>query len=343
MVRERSLQEIVRATLDYLEEDSTKSRVLFWRTLFILIFFLGAATSALPWPVKASFSVLAGLTLVRLFIFYHDFLHGAIFQDSPFMKWVMWTFGILILNPPNIWKRSHNYHHQKNAQIATASIGSFPVMTISQYENATRFEKLGYRAARSPFNMLFGYFTIFILGMCVSSFVKDPRKHPDSLLALVVHGALIASLWFFCGPSVLIFGLFIPFSISHSLGAYLFYIQHNFPGVELRPRTDWDYLFAALRSSSFMDGSPLTHWFTGNIGYHHVHHLNARIPFYRLPEVMAAIPELQDPIRTSLSLVNIYRSFQGNLWNPTTNKMVRFPSLISSASPLRFFLRQAEK
>jgi acyl-lipid omega-6 desaturase (Delta-12 desaturase) len=324
MVPTRSLQELVQATRDFTAEDAVKSQVQFWTSLSILILFLWLATSSLPWPVKALFSILSGFTFVRLFIFYHDFLHGAIFRDSPFMKWVMWAYGILILNPPNVWKRSHNYHHQSNAQIATASIGSFPVMTTAQYREAPATQKVMYRLVRSPLNIVLGYLTIFVLGMCVKSFVKDPKRHADSLLSLVLHVLLVAFLWHL-SPSVLFFGLLLPFTVSHASGAYLFYIQHNFPGVELRPRTEWDYVFAAFRSSSFMEGGRLTHWFTGNIGYHHVHHLNARIPFYRLPEAMAAIPELQDPIRTSLHPMEIYRSLSLKLWDPKLGKMVGFP------------------
>src|SRR5262249_34533146 len=102
------------------------------------------------------------------------------------------------------------------------------------------------------------------------------------------------------------------------------YSQHNFPGVQLRGRGDWDFVHAALHSSSYTAMGPVLRWFTGNIGYHHVHHLNARIPFYRLPEAMSSIRELQfaQPIR--LNPRDIYRCFQLKLWDPEQDRMVPF-------------------
>ncbi|MEZ4749742.1 MAG: fatty acid desaturase [Bdellovibrionota bacterium] len=124
--------------------------------------------------------------------------------------------------------------------------------------------------------------------------------------------------------TALVLAYLLPLYVSCMLGAYLFYIQHNFPSMQLRPREEWTFLFAALNSSSFMEGSAFVHWLTGNIGYHHVHHLNSRIPFYRLPEAMAAIPELQNPGRTSLRPREIVRCLKLKLWDPRRNRMVSF-------------------
>jgi omega-6 fatty acid desaturase (delta-12 desaturase) len=112
--------------------------------------------------------------------------------------------------------------------------------------------------------------------------------------------------------------------IASILGAYLFYAQHNFPSVDLCEKSEWNYCYAALRSSSFMDTTRLMHWITGNIGYHHVHHLNARIPFYRLPETMAALPELQSPGRTALNPKAIRACFRLKLWDESKRRMVSF-------------------
>ncbi len=90
------------------------------------------------------------------------------------------------------------------------------------------------------------------------------------------------------------------------------------------PSEEWDFAFAALRSSSFIRANPLMHWFTGNIGYHHVHHLNSRIPFYRLPEAMAAIEGLQSPGTTSLSPKDIVRCLRLHLWDPDQDRFVSF-------------------
>ena len=125
-------------------------------------------------------------------------------------------------------------------------------------------------------------------------------------------------------PAALVFAFIVPLAVGAAMGAYLFYVQHNFPEVDLGDQSEWDYIFAALHSSSFLDTSRLMHWFTGNIGYHHIHHLNARIPFYRLPEVMRAFPELQAPRRTSLSPREVVACFRLKLWNPDKRMMVGF-------------------
>ena len=122
----------------------------------------------------------------------------------------------------------------------------------------------------------------------------------------------------------LLLGLVIPMGIASAIGAYLFYAQHNFPEARLLPRSEWTHVEAALQSSSFMRMSPLMHWLTGNIGYHHIHHLNARIPFYRLPEAMNAIEELQSPGTTSLHPRDIWACLRLKLWSDSSHRMVSF-------------------
>ncbi len=320
----RDLPTLTREAREFTVENATLTWAYFSQT--VLIWALATAgTFVGPLWLRCVFSVVAGLVIVRLFIFYHDYLHGALFRNSALARYLMWAYGVLILNPPNVWKRSHNYHHQHNAQIATASIGSYPVLTVKQFEAANWKERALYRLARHPLTIFFGYFFIFILGMCLKSFVTDPKRHFDSLASLVVHAALVVGLTYFLGVQAMLLSYWIPLFIACGAGAYLFYIQHNFPGVQLKPRQEWTYTFAALQSSSFMDGSALMHWFTGNIGYHHVHHLNAQIPFYRLPEAMAAIPELREPMRTSLSPSEIARCLRLKLWDPEQKQMVGFP------------------
>jgi fatty acid desaturase len=105
----------------------------------------------------------------------------------------------------------------------------------------------------------------------------------------------------------------------------LFYAQHNYPGVRFLTGGDWDYSFSALHSSSYMSMNPLMAWFTGNIGYHHVHHLNAKIPFYRLPEAMAALPELQTPVTLTLSPRTTLACLRLHLWDEANEALVPFP------------------
>ena len=115
--------------------------------------------------------------------------------------------------------------------------------------------------------------------------------------------------------------------VATMAGAYLFYAQHNFPEGKIASRQDWTFSGAALDSSSYMVMGPLMNWLTANIGFHHVHHLNAAIPFYRLPEAMNAIPELQHPSKTSWGAKDVVECFKLKLWDPEQNKMVGYPEV----------------
>jgi omega-6 fatty acid desaturase (delta-12 desaturase) len=120
---------------------------------------------------------------------------------------------------------------------------------------------------------------------------------------------------------------FIPHFVASGIGSYLFYAQHNFPTVKFQDKAGWTYEKAALESSSYLKTSRIMAWFTGNIGYHHIHHLNARIPFYRLPEVLKAMPELQNPKTTTLSPREILRCLRLKVWDVEAQQMVALPQV----------------
>jgi len=316
-------RDLVRSTKQFAEESAWRSWWHFWSTLGVLASLVTVVCIAEPWYVRLSASFLFGLVNVRMFILYHDYEHGTLLGNSRFAGWVLKGYGLAALNPSSIWRRSHDHHHRNNAKIFGASIGSYPVMTVEAYRNAKRSERLAYAISRNPATIALGYLTIFLWGMCLRSLLTNPRLHFDSAVALVLHfGLLIWAL--LVSPSLAILLIVLPTGVAAALGAYLFYAQHNFPGVRLRPRNDWTYVFAALHSSSFIHMGPILRWLTGDIGYHHVHHLNARIPFYRLAEAMAGIKGLQSPVTTSLSVADIWRCFRLKLWDDETDRMVPF-------------------
>ena len=316
---------LLRASKRYARENRWLS---WWHLGSALVLFaaliVAACLHALPWPVRVLASVIVGMMIVRLFIVYHDYQHGTILKGSPLAAGLMTAYGLVTLNPPSIWNRSHNYHHKNNAKMYGTAIGSYPMMTVASYWAATPRERFIYRVSRHAITIALGYVTIFLYGMCIRSLVINPRLHFDSALAIFVHAAVIAVALIFGDWSVVVLAVLLPSTIAASTGAYFFYAQHNCPGLKLRDRAEWDYTWAALQSSSFIRMGRIMHWFTGNIGYHHVHHLNAHIPFYRLPEAMAGIPALQSPVMTSLSLRDIWRCLHLKLWDPTRDRLVTF-------------------
>jgi len=315
----RPAKEILRSSREFAHEQRGRSWWNLTTTLVVFAVFLAVVLSPLSWIARIPASVALGLTLVRWFVIYHDYQHGTILQGSWLAAGLMWIYGVAALTPPSVWKRSHDHHHKNNAKTFGANIGSFPVMLTDAYRSASRRERALYLMARHPLTIALGYITVFLIGMCARPFIA--HRNLDCALAIALHLAIAAGL-LLLGVDALLLALVVPMTIGAGLGAYLFYAQHNYPGAELRERASWDFVFAALKSSSYIRMSPVMHWFTGNIGYHHVHHLNFRIPFYRLPEAMAGIEELQSPVTTSLWPRDLIACLRLDVWDAGSNRLV---------------------
>ncbi|NOS94405.1 MAG: fatty acid desaturase [Cyclobacteriaceae bacterium] len=319
----RSGKELLAASKAYASEYKLRS----WVEVLLTIALSGLAmlfTLFAPISIwyKIPVSIINGLLYVRLFVIYHDYQHRAILQNSTLAIWLMRAVGVYVLAPEMVWKRTHEYHHNNNSKLSISGIGSYPTVSTQRYLTLTKKQKFIYLINRHPATILLGYITLFIYWLNLKSFVQSPGKHIDSLLALVTHFAIGFAIWYYLGTALLFLGWIIPFSITFGMGAYLFYCQHNFPGATFRENQDWTYDNAALSSTSYMVMNPVMHWFTGNIGYHHVHHLNSRIPFYRLYEVMQDMPELQNVGKTSWKLHDMIECFKLKLWDAEKGKMI---------------------
>lgn len=325
MEQSRTGRALIDATKPYTEESRARSWFEVGSTLAVIGVCLAVAAAAPHWAVRLLGTVVGGLTIVRGFILYHDFMHGAILVRSKPAKWLMYLYGLLVLTPPRVWRQTHNYHHAHTCKVVGSHVGSYPVLTTEMWEKATSGQRLMYRVVRHPLTVLAGYLTIFIYGMCISPFRRRPKGNWDSAAALVLHLAIVGTVGFFAGVDVALFAVVGPLAIATAAGAYLFYAQHNFEGMHIQPRETWEFDRAALESSSYMKLGPVMRWFTGNIGYHHVHHLNPRIPFYRLPEAMDGVPELQDAHETTLWPSDIAECFRLKLWDADAGRMVPFP------------------
>jgi omega-6 fatty acid desaturase (delta-12 desaturase) len=315
--------DLIRATKPFACELPWRSWWHVWSTLAALVGLLGLSCLEVHWACRLPVSFLAGLTMVRMFTIYHDYEHGAILRGSALANALLGACGILLLTPPSIWRRTHQHHHSHNGRVQAAGIGSFPVMTTWDFARAPRWRRFAYALSRHPLTILGGYVTVFLYGMCLYPLVLRPRQHADAALALLIHAALIATLAAFA-PGLLLWTLLLPLCVAMALGSYLFYAQHNFPNARFEEGGAWDYATAALAGSSYIPMGPVLRWFTGNIGYHHVHHLNARIPFYRLPEAMAGLAELQSPGVTTLSPRGVYRCLRLKLWDADRGHLVNF-------------------
>ncbi len=320
-------KKLILATKPYAKENVAKSWIYTLSTFFLLLLAIFGATYASHIVIKLVFSVLIALLLVRLFAIYHDFLHKSILKGSKLARVLFTLYGYYTLNPPSIWKRSHDYHHKHNSKLYTSSIGSFPIVTTKEFLSLSRSEQNKYLFIRHPLTILFGYVFAFWWGMCMLSLIRNPSKHWDSAVALLVHHGIWAAYILIGGWETFWVAFMIPALISSCIGSYLFFAQHNFPEAVFSDKENWTYAHAALHSSSYMEMNPVMRWFTGNIGYHHIHHINARIPFYRLPEVHKAFPEFQVAKTTSLRPLDIWHCLQMKVWDPDLNRMLKLEEI----------------
>lgn len=317
-------RDLLVATRPFIEESVARSWWLVGVTFVLMITALVAAGMLPWWPLRLVLSILGALVMVRAFITYHDYMHGAILARSRLASWLFHVYAAFALAPASSWKKSHNYHHGHVGQISSASVGAFPMMTTRMWKDASSEERFSYRFQRHPLVVLCGYITIFIFSITLLPLLREPGKHLDCAIALLVHGSLIGVLWVYGGFDVAFFAIILPMTIASALGSYLFFAQHSFKRMHVISPDAWTFYRAALESSSYMRLNRIMQWFTGNIGYHHIHHINVHIPFYRLPEAMAAIPELQSPVKTSLMPRDIVDCFKCCLWDEDRQRMVSY-------------------
>lgn len=315
-------KQLILATKPFAKEDRAKSWYYTISTLLILSALLIGTVYNFHWSLKLICSIGAGLLIVRMFVIYHDHQHKAILDKSILANIIFTLFGFYVLAPTGIWSRSHDYHHKNNSKLFSASIGSYPIYTKQKFEKLSKMEQWHYLFIRHPLTILFGYIFAFMYGMCIKSIINRFSKHVDSLVALIVHFVYQFAVLYFLGWHTWVLLCLIPHFISGAMGAYLFYAQHNFPDSTFVGNEEWTYEGAALESSSYLKLIPPMQWATANIGFHHIHHLNARIPFYRLPEVMNAIPELQNAKTTSLKPKDIIACFKLKVYDFEKQKLV---------------------
>ena len=303
-VPERTGRELVRATYPYAREQRMRTWWELASTIVPYVMGWALAVLAPAWPLQLVGSVLLALSTVRLFAFLHDMEHGALFRGSRAGAIVVEAIGVLTCIPPRVWRAFHNRHHGTAAialPIDQADLrgGDFinRIVSASAWSQWSAARRRTYRFVRSPITIVMGWLVNHVLGACVTQLVRDPIVNRSAAFTLAAHLTWLGAMAWFFGPQVFCFLGVVPAALAAAIGTWIIYVQHSFPGVEYQEGTAWDPVAAAMRGSSFLDLGRVLRWFTGNIGYHHVHHINPRIPFYRLPEVMEAIPELRNATR----------------------------------------------
>ena len=266
----------------------------------------------------------AGL-VVRLFMIQHDCGHGTFFGHRLANDWLGRVLGVFTLTPYDYWKRNHAIHHATSGNLDRRGIGDIDTLTVAEYQAKSRVGRIFYRCYRNVFVMFgIGPAYLFLLQHRLPFFQMRAGWRP--WVSTMVTNAGIAGfaalmIWLVgLGPFL---AIHLPVSLAAaSIGVWLFYVQHQFENVEWQRSGDWTHPGAALAGSSYYDLPAVLSWFTANIGIHHVHHLNSRIPFYRLRQVLRDHPELKTVHR--LTIRESLRGIRLSLWCESRKKLVAF-------------------
>ena len=271
---------------------------------------------------------------VRTFIVFHDCSHGSFLPSRRANAWLGALLGLLVLAPFRRWRHDHAIHHATSGDLERRGVGDIPTLTLAEYAARSWRGRVGYRVFRHPL-VMFGLGPIFamIIGPRIATRSQRPRlRHSvlgtDLALALVVGGLC----WLIGWKDFLL--VWAPCSLlAGSIGIWLFYVQHQFEDAYWKQSSQWSYIDAALQGSSYLKLPKLLQFFSGNIGLHHVHHLNAKIPNYNLQRAHDETPVLhQVPV---LTLRDGLRATQLKLWDESRATLITFRQAHHRLQPQR--------
>lgn len=266
----------------------------------------------------------AGMT-VRVFIIQHDCGHGSFFSTRKANDLTGIFCSIFTLTPYQYWKMNHNIHHANAGNLEHRGIGDIYTMTVQEYLALSKWGRFKYRLYRNPLVLFIVVpsvlFTILYRFPTVRAKVLKPT-YPSIFYTDIMLGVLFVVLGLEIGfLNLLAIQLPITF-ISSTAGLWLFYVQHQYEDTYWSTDEEWDFAKAAMQGSSYYKLPKILQWFTGNIGFHHIHHLNPKIPNYNLEKVHKNIPEFQ--AAHTLTLLSSLRSTFLTLWDENQKKLVSF-------------------
>ncbi|WP_150268430.1 fatty acid desaturase [Paenibacillus tepidiphilus] len=268
-------------------------------------------------------AIVAGGFVIRTFIIFHDCCHGSFFKSRKAND-ILGTFtGVLTLVPYRQWKRSHSIHHAGSGNLDKRGIGDIWIMTVDEYAGASAWKRFCYRVYRNPL-VLFavGPIAVFVVQYRFNVRSAKRQERINTYLTNIYIVALYSVIiWAIGWQAFLLVQLPIVF-VSGCLGIWLFYVQHQFEDTYFEHEEEWSYVNAAVEGSSYYKLPVLLQWITGNIGFHHVHHLSPKIPNYRLEQAHDDITPLQKAttitLRTSLSALRF------RLWDEEEKRFIGF-------------------
>jgi omega-6 fatty acid desaturase (delta-12 desaturase) len=292
---------------------------------FLLLWFLMLRSLEYPYWTTLILALPAAGLMIRLFIIQHDCGHRSFFRSKPASDLLGFALGVLTLTPYGYWRRTHAIHHATSGNLDQRDIGDVETLTVKEYLALPLWKRLRYRLYRNPV-VFFGFgpaYLFIIRHRFPPNLVRARRKGRVSvILTNLAIAAVVGGMCRAVGFQAF-FAVQLPITLlAATAGVWLFYIQHQFECTYWEKSDDWRFYDASLQGSSFYDLPRILHWFTGNIGVHHVHHLCSRIPNYRLLECLRENPELQRVPR--LTLWKSLGCVRLKLWDECQRKLVGF-------------------
>lgn len=314
--------------LNYTKPDLRSS---LWQIINTLIPYLGLLflmflSMKVSYLLTLGISIFAAGFLVRLFIIFHDCGHGSFFNSSKLNDTVGIILGVLTFTPYAKWHRAHKIHHATVGNLDKRGTGDVWVLTVEEFQNLPTWKRRFYRIYRNPLIMfLIGSPLIFLVlnRLTIKELNRKERLNvyfTNLMLVLILIGA-----YFTIGIKTYLMIQLPVLFLGSVAGVWLFYVQHQFEGVHWYRQDEWDYKTVALQGSSFYKLPKIMQWFSGSIGFHHIHHLGPKIPNYKLARC-----HKENEIFSGIRPINLWSSFKTmklRLWNENSGKLITFKEL----------------
>ena len=263
--------------------------------------------------------------LARLFMIQHDCGHASFFGNRTVSDWIGRTIGVITLTPYDVWRRTHAAHHSAAGHLGKRGMGDVVTLTVAEFRNLSAFGRLRYRMYRHPL-VLFGlgpFYLFFLQNRLPVGLMRAGARYWISAMGTNLAIACVLVVMVYFGGVPVLLAVFLPMTlIAASIGVWMFYVQHQFETTSWDHEPDWQLHDAALHGSSHYVLPGILRWFTANIGVHHVHHLQSRVPFYRLPEILRDHPELDQAQR--LTLRESFACVGKQLWDERSRRLISF-------------------
>jgi omega-6 fatty acid desaturase (delta-12 desaturase) len=305
--------------------DVATSVVPYIGLLVAMYFLLGVSVL-----LSLALAPLAAGFLLRTFILFHDCTHGSLFKAKWANRWLGTTLGLLVYTPFESWGHSHAVHHATAGDLDRRGTGDVPTLTVAEYNARSRGARLAYRLFRNPL-IMFGLgpmLSVVILPRLVPRNAR-PRLRRSIIRTNVAVVAIVTGLVLLMGWWQYLLVQWPAAWMASSAGIFLFYVQHQFEDVYWVNGENWEYADAAIRGSSFFKLPRILQYFTGNIGFHHVHHLSARIPNYNLQRAHENLDLFRDV--PTLTLTEGIRATRLKLWDERQGRLVSWAQARRSA------------